>query len=309
MVDIAIIGGGPAGLAAGLYAARGGANTMLFEEVYVGGQAAKTPRIDNYPGFSNGIEGSELGLRMQEQAVRFGLDIRYEPVKGLDLAYPTKSVETAQGCVLSRTVILSMGASPKKLNLENEDTFVGAGLSYCASCDGAFFRNREVCVIGGGDTALQDALYLARFAKKVFLIHRRNEFRGCKLLQTSVLGEDKIEVLWSHVATALLGEDKIRGIRLRHIESNTTKELELGGVFIAVGIEPRTRLVRGQLPLSAQGYIQTDASMRTSLAGVYAAGDARETPLRQVVTAVSDGAIAATSALEYLSTLKQAASN
>jgi len=309
MIDIAIIGGGPAGLAAGLYAARGGASTVLFEEVFVGGQAAKTPRIDNYPGFIDGIEGSELGIRMHDQAVRFGLDIRYEPVDGLDLAYPTKSVQTANGCVLSRTVILSMGASPKKLNLKNEDSFVGAGLSYCASCDGAFFRNKEVCVIGGGDTALQDALYLARFAKKVYLIHRRNEFRGCKLLQSSVLAENNIEVLWSHVATELLGEGAIEGIRLRHIESNTIKELVLSGVFIAVGIEPRTDLVRGQLQLSTGGYIKTDEAMRTALAGVYAAGDARETPLRQVVTAVSDGAVAATSALEYLSTLKQAASN
>lgn len=306
MIDIAIIGGGPAGLAAGLYAARGGAQAVLFEEVFVGGQAAKTHQMDNYPGFPEGIAGSELGLRMEQQASRFGLSIRYEPVSELDLMYPVKHIQTASERVQARSVILCTGASPRKLGIAREETLTGAGVSYCATCDGAFFRGRDVAVVGGGDTALSDALYLARFANRVYMIHRRDALRGCMLLQKAVLAEPKIQMVWNHVVTELLGEGALAGIRLRHVDTSTQRQIPVSGVFIAVGIQPRTDLVRGQLPLTASGYIQTDPFMRTSIKGVYAAGDARETPLRQVVTAVSDGAVAATQALEYLSTLREA---
>jgi thioredoxin reductase (NADPH) len=309
MIDIAIIGGGPAGLAAGLYAARGGAQAVLFEEVFVGGQAAKTHQIDNYPGFSEGIAGSELGIRMEQQAARFGLNIRYEPVKELDLLYPVKCVETELKREQARAIILCTGANPRKLGLKREEELMGRGVSYCATCDGAFFRGREVAVVGGGDTALSDALYLARFAARVYLIHRRDEFRGIAALQKAVRAESKIQPIYGHVVSELLGKDKLEGIRIRHVVTGSETQTDVAALFVAVGIEPRTSLVRGQLPLTASGYIQTDPFMRTPVNGVFAAGDARETPLRQVVTAVADGAVAATQALEYLSTLPEAANN
>lgn len=300
MIDIAIIGAGPAGLTAGLYAARGGANAVLFEEVFAGGQAAKTCQIDNYPGFEDGIEGSELGIRMERQALRFGLSIKYDPVLKLDLLYPVKRIETSAGTVEAKTVILCTGANPKKLGLPSEERLTGAGVSYCATCDGAFFRNKDVAVIGGGDTALSDALYLSRFASKVTLIHRRNELRGCSMLQKAVQDEPKIHLELEHVVTELHGEKLLDGLRVKHVKTGEEHTLSVSGVFAAVGIEPRTDIVRGMLPLTAGGYIQTDALMRTAVDGVYAAGDVRDTPLRQIVTAVADGAVAATAALEYL---------
>ena len=306
MIDIAIIGGGPAGLSAGLYAARGGAQAVLFEEVFVGGQAAKTHQIDNYPGFSEGIAGSELGMKMEQQATRFGLSIRYEPVDGLDLLYPVKCVQTQSERAQARAIILCTGANPRSLGIPREEELLGKGVSYCATCDGAFFRGREVAVVGGGDTALSDALYLARFASRVYLIHRRDEFRGVVTLQKAVRAEPKIQMIYSHVVSELLGESKLEGIRLKHVVTGSQTQTEVAGLFVAVGIEPRTSLVRGQLPLTASGYIQTDPFMRTPVKGVFAAGDARETPLRQVVTAVADGAVAATQALEYLSTAPEA---
>ena len=300
MIDIAIIGAGPAGLTAGLYAARGGADAVLFEEVFAGGQAAKTCQIDNYPGFAEGIEGSELGIQMERQALRFGLSIKYDPVLKLDLLSPVKRIETSAGTVEAKTVILCTGANPRKLDLANEEKLTGAGVSYCATCDGAFFRGKDVAVVGGGDTALSDALYLARFANKVTLIHRRNELRGCHMLQKAVQSEPKITLALEQVVTGLKGENLLEGLKLKHVGSLEERELAVSGVFVAVGIEPRTDIVRGMLPLADGGYIQTDAFMRTSVDGVYAAGDVRETPLRQIVTAVADGAIAATTALEYL---------
>lgn len=299
MLDIAIIGGGPAGLAAGLYAARGGADVELFEEVFVGGQAAKTMQIDNYPAFPEGVAGADLGLLMEQQANRFGLRVRYGTVSQLSLAPAVKQFVFEGETIEARTVILCMGAVPRKLGLTQEDTLEGKGVSYCATCDGAFFKGKHVAVSGGGDTALSDALYLARFAGKVTIIHRRDALRGGAALQEAVFAEEKIEVLWNHVVEQLLGETSLTGLRLRNTKTNDMMERSVSALFVAIGVVPRTELVRGQLTLNAQGYICTDAHMRTSLPGVYAAGDIRETPLRQVVTAVSDGAVAATEALEY----------
>ncbi|MDL2259072.1 thioredoxin-disulfide reductase [Eubacteriales bacterium OttesenSCG-928-K08] len=300
MIDIAIIGGGPAGLSAGLYAARGGATTVLFEEVFVGGQAAKTSQIDNYPGFENGIEGTELGLKMEKQASRFGLSIRYEPVEKLDMSKQKIEIHTAKGVELARTLILCMGASPKKLGIAREEELTGLGISYCATCDGAFFRNRDVAVVGGGDTALSDALYLARFASSVTLIHRRDEFRGSAALQSSVANEPKIKLALDSVVEALLGEDTLSGLSIKNVKTGDMSQIDTSALFIAVGTEPRTGLVGGQIELSPDGQIVTDQLMQTNIPGVYAAGDVRETPLRQVVTAVADGAVAATQALERI---------
>lgn len=306
MIDIAIIGGGPAGLSAGLYGARGGSSTVLFEEVFVGGQAAKTDKIDNYPGFEGGIEGSALGMRMEQQASRFGLSIRYEPVESVSLAGDVKRIHTAKGVLQAKTIILATGASPRKLGLPNEDALTGAGVSYCATCDGAFFKNRDVAVVGGGDTALSDALYLSRFAKSVHLIHRRDALRGSMALQKAVLAEKNVTIVWNSIVEALHGERALSGLTLTNVVTGASTHADVAALFVAVGVVPRTGLVEGQLTLDENGYILTDAYMRTSLAGVYAAGDARQTPLRQVVTAVADGAVAATDAMAYLATQAQA---
>lgn len=308
MIDIAVIGGGPAGLTAGLYAGRGGASVELFEEAFTGGQAAKTIQIDNYPAFPSGVPGSELGMLMEQQAKRFGLQVREGAVEELALTPAIKRLRFEGEWIEARAVVLCMGAAPRKLGLHREEALEGMGISYCATCDGAFFRGKHVAVNGGGDTALSDALYLARFANKVSLIHRRDALRGGMALQKAVFAEEKIEVLWNSVVEELIGESSLQGLRLRNTKTNDSMELAVAALFVAIGVEPRTELVRGHLELNEQGYILTDAHMRASLPGVYAAGDVRETPLRQVVTAVSDGAIAATAALEYLA-MNQAQAN
>ncbi len=300
MLDIAIIGGGPAGLSAGLYAARGGAYAALFEELYAGGQAAKTHQIDNYPGFSDGIEGFMLGAQIEQQATRFGLTIEYATVRELVLAGDEKKIVLADRTIEAKTVILAMGASPKKLGVEREAEMTGAGVSYCATCDGAFFRSKEVAIVGGGDTAIADALYLSRFADRVYVIHRRDQLRASEALQKAARAEEKIEFIWDSVVTALLGEKQIEGLTVKNVRTGLLRPVTVAGVFVAVGIEPRTELVRGQLTLAPDGSIVTDSRMQTSLPGVFAAGDIRDTVLRQVVTACADGAVAATNALDYI---------
>lgn len=300
MIDIAIIGGGPAGLSAGLYAARGGAEALLFEEMFVGGQATRTMQIENYPGFPQGIEGSELGMRMEQQASRLGLQFQYNTVEALSLSGSVKRIRAGGGQIEARTVILCTGAKPRKLGLPREEALEGMGISYCATCDGAFFKGREVAVVGGGDTALSEALYLARFAAKVYLIHRRDALRGCAALQKAVFAEPKIEVVWNHVVTALQGAQKLEEIYLQNTQTGDMMERAVAALFVAVGVSPNTALVLGQLELAGNGHIPADQQMRTTLAGVYAAGDVRDTPLRQVVTAAADGAVAATMALEYI---------
>ena len=301
MIDIAIIGGGPAGLAAGLYAARSGLRCILFEEIYVGGQITKTHLIENYPGFPEGIGGVELGMNLEKQAVRFGMELRYEPVERLELTGREKHIVCASGIESARTVILTTGASPKMLGVEGESALTGAGVSYCATCDGALFRGKDVAVIGGGDTAVSDAIYLARFANKVTVIHRRDRLRAAKTLQDRAFAEKKIDFLWNSAVTAFCGEGNLSHLEVENRKTGEKSSLPVKGAFVAVGISPRTDLVKDQLKITPEGYVHTDAFMRTSLSGVYAAGDVRNTPLRQVVTAVADGAIAATQAIEYLS--------
>ncbi|MEG1756083.1 MAG: thioredoxin-disulfide reductase [Clostridia bacterium] len=304
MLDIAIIGGGPAGLSAGLYAARGGTDATLYEELFAGGQAAKTERIDNYPGFPDGLDGYSVGALIEQQATRFGLNISYESVSGLNLTAPEKQILFASGeKVSAKTIILCMGATPRKLGLPEEQRLTGAGISYCATCDGAFFKEKDVAVVGGGDTALSDALYLARFCSSVTVIHRRDSLRAAAALQKAALEDPKIHFLWDSVATALQGETKLTGLTVQNLKTKLDSRSAVSGVFVAVGIMPRTALVKEQLALAGNGSIQTDGRMQTNVPGVFAAGDIRNTPLRQVVTACADGAVAATSALEYLQTL------
>ena len=295
--DILIIGGGPAGLTAGLYGARGGLKTVLIEKMFAGGQISTTHLLENYPGFPQGIGGVEISMAMMEQAERFGLSIQYDTVQRMALEDEIKTVfcdgETWQAPV----VILCMGAQPRLLGVEREDQLRGSGVSYCATCDGAFYKNKAVAVVGGGDTACEDAMYLAGLADKVYLIHRRDELRAAGIVRQRVLDSDKIEVLWNTQVEDLLGEHQLEGLKLK---GDHAGNLEVSGVFVAVGTVPQTELVKDALKLDNQGAIVTDERMQTSIPGVYAAGDVRSTPLRQVVTAAADGAIAATEAARYL---------
>ncbi len=298
MLDIAIIGGGPAGLAAGLYAVRGGGNVCLFEEMFAGGQIVKTHRIDNYPGISDGPDGYALAARFEEHAAAFGLKIEYGPVSELVLNEDPKHFMFNGERIEAKTVILATGASPKTLGIPGEKELTGHGVSYCATCDGAFYKNRTATVIGGGDTAISDALYLAKLCKKVFVMHRRDALRASAILADAALKTENIEFIWNSVPEAFLGGKKLSGVRYKNRATGEIAEIETDGVFVAVGVVPRTELFRDQIALSENGSVITDEKMETNIKGVFAAGDVRNTPLRQVVTACADGAIAATYALE-----------
>ena len=303
MPDIAIIGGGPAGLTAGLYAARGGADVTLYEELFPGGQIAKTPMVENYPGFPEGIEGYAVGSRIQKQAEKFGLKIEYTGATALELDGMTKKIVLADRVDTAKAVILCMGASSRPLGVEREEELTGAGVSYCATCDGAFFKDMAVAVVGGGDTAISDALYLARFCSGVTVVHRSDELRACPALQKAAYANPKIAFALSCVPVSLVGEKKVEGLEVRDLKLDQVRVLPVNGVFVAVGITPRTELVKEKVTLTSAGNIVTDELMRTSIPGVFAAGDIRNTPLRQVITACADGAVAATAALEYIASL------
>ncbi len=300
MIDIAIIGGGPAGLAAGLYAARSGVKCALFEEMFVGGQAAKTNQIDNYPGFAQGIDGYTLGINMEQQAKRFGLEIFNGNISSLILGQDPKRIVCDGIEHEALSVIIATGATPRKLGVDGEERFTGSGVSYCATCDGAFFKGMTVAVVGGGDTAVSDAVFIARFAKDVYLIHRRDQLRASHALERAAKSEDNIHFIWNSVVTGLHGDARLSGIKIQNLLNQTETDMKVDGLFVAVGITPNSKLVEGQLELNEGGYIVTDPNMRASVKGVYAAGDVRNTPLRQIVTAVADGAVAATTAAEDL---------
>lgn len=290
--DMIVIGGGPAGYAAALYAARAGLSTLVLEKLSAGGQMALTDRIDNYPGFEDGVDGFELGERMQQGAERFGAVTELAEVSRLDLQAEPKVVETDQGVFLGRTVVLATGAGPKTLGLPKEQALV----HYCAACDGMRYRGKTVAVIGGGNSAVADALQLARIAKKVIIVHRRDSLRATKVYHEPLMKLPNVEFRWNSQVTALLGD----GLRLRHIPDGAEEILPCDGVFVSIGRSPASALAAGQVELDKDGYILADESTRTSLPGVYAAGDVRTKALRQVVTAVADGAMAARYAGEYL---------
>lgn len=300
LYDIAIIGGGPAGLSAGLYAARGGAKTAVFESVFTGGQIVKTTHLDNYPGFPEGIDGYSFGAKLEQQAKNAGTEIRFTEVVSISLDGPIKILELADGTAEAKAVILCTGATPRKLGVPGEETFTGAGVSYCATCDGPFFRNKKVAVVGGGDTAVADALYLADVAEEVILIHRRDELRAAEVLAKAAKNNEKIRFCWDSVPVEVLGDGIVSGIRVRNVKTDAVTDIPVSAVFAAVGVVPETALFHDAVELNGYGAVKTDAGMRTSLPFVYAAGDVRETPLRQVVTACADGAVAAMTALSDL---------
>lgn len=300
MYDIIIIGGGPAGYTAAMYSARARLKTLVIEKMFSGGQMATTDFMENYPGFDEPIGGVELGLKMENQARKFGAEILNEEVTEILTEEKIKTVKTTLNIYQCKALILCMGASPKMLGLDKEEKLRGFGVSYCAVCDAAFYKNKVTAVVGGGDTAAEEALYLTKYSTKVYLIHRRDELRATRLLQEELFKNEKIEFLWDSEVVELIGDNKIEGIKVRNNKSEEYTTLEIQGLFIAIGLIPNNDLVKDKVKLSKYGYILTDENMQTNIQGVFAAGDVCEKPLRQVITAASDGAIAAYSAEKYI---------
>ncbi|MCX5917837.1 MAG: thioredoxin-disulfide reductase [Deltaproteobacteria bacterium] len=298
--DLIIAGGGPAGLTAGLYAARARLRTLLVEKMAPGGQAATTFYIENYPGFAQGISGPDLTQAMEEQAKRFGLEVTYGEVKGLSSRKPFWELEVEDRKVSAKAVIVATGVEPRKLGVPGEETLRGRGVSYCATCDGPFFKDQDIGVIGGGDSAVEEALYLTRFAKRVYLVHRRDALRAEKILQERALENPKIEILWDTVVTKVVGDSGVEGLELQNVKTQGTRSLKVGGVFFYVGLLSNAGFLRGTLNLDDQGYVLTDDTMATSAVGIFAAGDVRKKLLRQIATAVGDGAMAAFAAERYI---------
>ena len=296
--DTVIIGGGPAGYTAAMYAARAGLSTLVLEKLSAGGQMALTTQIDNYPGFPEGVDGFELAEKMQQGAERFGAESELAEVYSLELAQNPKVLHTSEGDFLAKTVILATGANPRKLGIPMEMELTGKGVNYCAHCDGHFYKGKVVAVVGGGNSAVQDALLLSRLAEKVILIHRRDALRAEKISQDALKKAENVEILYHTEVEQLLHEGKLNGIRVRDKESWESKNIPIDGLFVSIGRAPATGIFQGiQME---DGYIVADESTKTSVPGVFAAGDLRTKKLRQIVTAVADGAMAAQQAEEYI---------
>ena len=298
--DMLIIGGGPGGYTAALYAARAGLDVLVLEKLSAGGQMALTAQIDNYPGFEEGIDGFTLGEKMQAGAQRFGAQTRYAEVYSLDLSQSIKKAETSEGTFLGRTLVLATGASPRTLGVPEEEALLGRGVAYCAACDGMFYKGKTVVVVGGGNTAAADAMLLSRVAKKVILVHRRDTLRATKIYHAPLMKAENVEFVWNSTVSQLLHNAKLTGIVVKNVVSGEESTIPCDGLFVSVGRSPATDLVKGQIALDTAGYIPADESTRTEIPGVFAVGDIRAKTLRQVVTAVADGAVAAHYAEEYL---------
>lgn len=298
--DMIVVGGGPGGYTAALYAARAGLDTLVLEKLSAGGQMALTEEIDNYPGYEDGIDGFTLAEKMQRQAERFGAKSAYAQVERMDLAASPKVLETSEGTFYSRAVVLATGANPRALGLPDEAALTGRGVAYCAACDGMRYKGKTVVVVGGGNSAAADAMLLSRIAKKVILVHRRDTLRATRVYHAPLMQAENIEFCWNSTVTELLHADNLTGVKLKDVNTGQETVIPCDGVFISVGRKPATELVAGQLELDRSGYIIADETTKTSLPGVYAVGDVRTKPLRQVVTAVADGATAVHMAEAYL---------
>ena len=298
--DVIVIGGGPGGYTAALYAVRAGLDTLVLEKLSAGGQMAQTTQIDNYPGFEEGIDGFSLGEKMQLGAERFGAKTELAEVYGAQLTGEVKTIETSEGTFLGRTVILATGANPRPLGIAGAQALAGRGVHYCASCDGMAYRDKTVAVIGGGNSAAADAMLLSRIAKKVLLIHRGDSLQATKIYHEPLLNTANVEVHWNSTVSELLHGDRLTGIRLKDTATGAETELPCDGVFISIGRVPATERFQQELELDSAGYVRADESTRTNLPGVFAVGDVRTKALRQVVTAVADGAVAAHYAETYL---------
>ena len=299
--DMIIIGGGPAGYTAALYASRAGLDTLLLERLAAGGQMTLTGDIDNYPGFEEGIDGFTLGMKMQQCAERFGTNTKYDEVLDVDFSGQIKIVKTANSVFYGRTVVISSGANPRELGVADEDKLIGKGIHYCAHCDGRFYKDKVVVVVGGGNSAAADALYLSRIAKKVYVVHRRDILRATKIYQKSLFESKNIEFLWNNTIVQFLADNRLQGVKLKNVTDEAITELNCDGVFISIGRKPATTFLKNKVDIDENGYIIADETTKTNVDGVYAVGDVRTKVLRQVVTAVSDGAVATHYAEEYLS--------
>ncbi|ALB46114.1 thioredoxin reductase [Clostridium sp. MF28] len=299
MKDIIIIGGGPAALTAALYAGRAGLDALMLEKQYEGGQIVTTNEVENYPGFRS-ITGSELANTMYEHAKDFGSIMKYEEVIDIKVDGDIKKVITGVNTYESKVIILSMGAKPKKLGIDREEELTGKGVSYCATCDGGFFRKKVVAVVGGGDTAVEDALHLSRIAEKVYVIVRRDSLRANKSAQKKLFETNNVEIIWNSGVTKLNGEEKLSGIEIKNNKDGKIDNLEVNGVFVAIGSDPSSELVKDLVALDKSGYIIADESCKTNVDGIFAIGDIRAKEVRQVLTAAADGAVSIYGAEKYL---------
>jgi len=302
--DCIIIGGGPAGLTAGIYAARSRLDVLLLEKLMPGGQAVTTSLVENYPGFDEGVSGPDLMARMDQQARRFGLDVEIALVERVALDGGRKRIFADDKEYLVNALIVSTGAQSRLLGVPGEQELKGKGVSYCATCDGAFFREKRVAVVGGGDSAVEEAVYLTRFADKVFIIHRRDQLRAAKVVQERALQHDKIEILWDTVVTRINGEQFVQSIDVKNVKTDQESQLDVAGVFMYVGVSPNSDFFDFPIDKDAGGFLISDQNMQTSVEGIYAAGDVRSKTFRQIVNATGEGAMAAFSAEKYLENLK-----
>ena len=298
--DMIIVGGGPGGYTAALYAARAGLDTVVLEKLSAGGQMALTHQIDNYPGFEDGIDGFYLAEKMQKQAERFGAKSEYAEVIRMDLKASPKVIETSEGIFCGKTAVLATGANPRELGIDHETELVGRGIAYCAACDGMFYRGKTVVVVGGGNSAAADALLLSRIAEKVIIVHRRDNLRATKIYHEPLMNAENVEFRWNSTVSELLYGDRLTGVRLKDVHTGEETELVADGVFVSVGRKPATELLADQIELDKGGYIAAGETTETNIPGVYAVGDVRTKLLRQVVTAVADGAMAVHMAEEYI---------
>ena len=298
--DMIVVGGGPGGYTAALYAARAGLDTVILEKLSAGGQMALTEQIDNYPGFEDGIDGFSLGEKMKRGTERFGVETKLAEVLSLDLSGTVKKAQTSEGPLLARTIVLATGAGPRELGIEGEQELIGKGVNYCAACDGMFYKNKTVVIAGGGNTAAADALILSRICKKVIVVHRRDTLRATKIYHEPLMKAENVEFRWDSEIIELLHDEKVIGIRLRNVKTGEETTLACDGVFVSIGRKPSSELVKDQVEVDPAGYIIADESTRTNIPGVFAVGDVRTKALRQVVTAVADGATAVHYAEEYL---------
>lgn len=298
--DVVIIGGGPGGYAAALYAARAGLSALVLEKFSPGGQMATTDVVENYPGFADGVNGFELGMQMKQGAERFGVKTKLSEVKSVELALESKVIRTAKETFEAKTVVLAMGAFPRELGLPNERELRGRGVSYCATCDGMFYKGKTVVIVGGGNTAVADAIFLAKICEKVYVVHRRDELRASKTYMEALEKAENMEFVWSAEVVEIEAGELVTGVKVKSRKDDKVTEIPCDGVFVAVGNVPNTELLKGQVDLDEAGYVLADETTQTNLPGVFAVGDLRKKPLRQIVTAVADGAVASKFAEEYI---------
>jgi thioredoxin reductase (NADPH) len=300
LYDVIIIGGGPAGLTAALYTSRNKHSTLLIEKGLIGGNINEAEKVDNYPGFPKGIGGMELTALMHEQALLYGTEVVNDEVTYVNIEDNTRTVKTTQGDYSAKALIITGGSERQKLNVPGEKEFSGKGVSYCATCDGPFFRDKRVAVVGGGNAALYEALHIAKFASNVSIIHRRDQLRATPVVQDKVFAEPKINVIWNSVVKEVQGEIFVNKLKLADVKNNKESFLEIDGVFVAIGLVPNTSYLKNIVPLNDKGYIIVNNKMETGVPGIYAAGDIRQNSIRQVIAAAGDGAVAAISAANYI---------